>query len=90
VTSSFSNFKVIGTFEGVASVVKNTLNDSLMQILSPRRRVDILRDALESKRKGRPFVMTFCGVNGVGKSTNLAKVLLCDLFEQVKINQSLV
>ncbi|CAB3383975.1 Hypothetical predicted protein [Cloeon dipterum] len=66
--------KVIGTFEGVASVVKTTLTESLMQILSPRRRVDILRDALESQRKGRPFVMTFCGVNGVGKSTNLAKI----------------
>ncbi len=22
----------------------------------------------------RPYVMTFCGVNGVGKSTNLAKI----------------
>ncbi|XP_059482878.1 signal recognition particle receptor subunit alpha homolog isoform X2 [Neocloeon triangulifer] len=66
--------KVIGTFDGVASVVKNTLNESLIQILSPRRRVDILRDALESQRKNRPYVMTFCGVNGVGKSTNLAKI----------------
>jgi signal recognition particle receptor subunit alpha len=30
--------------------------------------------ALENKDKGKPFVMTFIGVNGVGKSTNLAKV----------------
>uniref|UniRef100_A0A1B6BYV7 SRP54-type proteins GTP-binding domain-containing protein n=1 Tax=Clastoptera arizonana TaxID=38151 RepID=A0A1B6BYV7_9HEMI len=66
--------KVLGTFESIASTVKTTLNESLVQILSPRRRVDILRDAMEAKKQGRPFVMAFCGVNGVGKSTNLAKI----------------
>ena len=34
----------------------------------------MLQDALNAKEAGRPFVVTFCGVNGVGKSTNLAKV----------------
>nr|XP_018908909.1 PREDICTED: signal recognition particle receptor subunit alpha homolog [Bemisia tabaci] len=66
--------KVLGTFESVTSTVKATLTDALVQILSPKRRVDILRDALEARAKGRPFVMAFCGVNGVGKSTNLAKI----------------
>lgn len=61
-------------FPGIASTVKASLEESLVQILSPRRRVDILRDAMETKKLGRPFVVTFCGVNGVGKSTNLAKV----------------
>ena len=45
-----------------------------MQILRPKRRIDILRDVEEAADKGRPYVITFCGVNGVGKSTNLAKV----------------
>jgi len=31
---------------------------------------------MECKQKGRPYCVTFCGVNGVGKSTNLAKVTL--------------
>ncbi|XP_050304000.1 signal recognition particle receptor subunit alpha homolog [Anthonomus grandis grandis] len=66
--------KVLGTFDSVATIVKNTLTDSLVQILSPNRRVDILRDCLEAKKEGRPYVMTFCGVNGVGKSTNLSKI----------------
>lgn len=66
--------KVLGTFESVTSTVKSTLTDALVQILSPKRRVDILRDALEAKKQGKPFVMAFCGVNGVGKSTNLAKI----------------
>ena len=26
------------------------------------------------RAKGRPYVVVFCGVNGVGKSTNLAKI----------------
>ena len=59
---------------GVSSTVKSGLEESLVQILSPHRRVDILRDAMAAKRRGHPYSVTFCGVNGVGKSTNLAKV----------------
>ncbi|KAK9520611.1 hypothetical protein VZT92_020484 [Zoarces viviparus] len=66
--------KVMGTFTTVASTVKLALQDSLVQILQPKRRVDILRDVMESQNQRRPFVVTFCGVNGVGKSTNLAKI----------------
>ncbi|KAL6116395.1 srpra [Pungitius sinensis] len=66
--------KVMGTFTTVASTVKLALQDSLVQILQPKRRVDILRDVMEAQNQRRPFVVTFCGVNGVGKSTNLAKI----------------
>lgn len=66
--------KVLGTFDTIASTVKNTITEALVQILSPKRRVDILRDCLEAKKSKRPYVMAFCGVNGVGKSTNLAKI----------------
>ncbi|KAK9686048.1 Signal recognition particle, alpha subunit, N-terminal [Popillia japonica] len=66
--------RVLGTFDTVAATVKATLTESLVQILSPRRRVDILRDCIETQKKKRAYVMTFCGVNGVGKSTNLAKI----------------
>lgn len=66
--------KVLGTFSTTANTVKQTLQDSCVNILEPKRRIDILRDAMECKQKGRPYVVTFCGVNGVGKSTNLAKI----------------
>ncbi|XP_012254316.1 signal recognition particle receptor subunit alpha homolog [Athalia rosae] len=66
--------KVLGTFDSVANTVKSTLTEALVQILSPKKRVDILRDAFEAKKNSRPYVMAFCGVNGVGKSTNLAKI----------------
>lgn len=66
--------KVLGTFDTIASTVKTALNEACVQILSPKRRIDILRDCLEAKKNQRPYVMAFCGVNGVGKSTNLAKI----------------
>ena len=55
-------------------MVREGIQESLVQILSPRRRIDILRDAIDTRSRGRPYSMVFCGVNGVGKSTNLAKV----------------
>lgn len=66
--------KVMGTFSTVHRTVKETLNNSLLQLLTPKRRVDIIRDVLDAKANKRPYVVTFCGVNGVGKSTNLAKI----------------
>ncbi|EDV92244.1 signal recognition particle receptor subunit alpha homolog [Drosophila grimshawi] len=66
--------KQMGTFDSIANMVKEALTQSLVRILSPKRRIDIIRDALESKRNGRPYTIIFCGVNGVGKSTNLAKI----------------
>lgn len=66
--------KVIGTFTGVTSQVRSSMEDSLVKILTPKRRVDILRDVMQAKEEQRPYVITFCGVNGVGKSTNLAKI----------------
>ncbi|XP_076056093.1 signal recognition particle receptor alpha isoform X2 [Oratosquilla oratoria] len=66
--------KILGTFDGISSTVKTTLTDALVRLLTPNRRLDILRDVMEAKSINRPYVITFCGVNGVGKSTNLAKI----------------
>lgn len=57
--------RILGTFESVASTVKNTLTESLVQILSPKRRVDILRDCMEAQKLNRPYVMCFCGVRTI-------------------------
>ncbi|CAD6191885.1 unnamed protein product [Caenorhabditis auriculariae] len=66
--------KVINNFSRVANEVKTAVREALVQLLTPKHRVDILRDVVEAKRDGRPYVIVFCGVNGVGKSTNLAKI----------------
>jgi signal recognition particle receptor subunit alpha len=73
-------FQILGTFQTVASTVKTALEESLLALLQPKRQVDVLREALEAKRQGRPYVVTFCGVNGVGKSTNLAKVKALSIY----------
>lgn len=66
--------KSYSTFTGLTATVKQAMNEALTKILSPKRKVDVLRDLVDAKKKGRPYVITFCGVNGVGKSTNLAKI----------------
>jgi len=53
------------------------MEDALNRILTPKRSVDILRDVETAKEQRRPYVIVFVGVNGVGKSTNLAKVGIC-------------
>merc|ERR1719210_408795 len=62
---------VMGTFQSLAKTVKEALTQSLMKLLTPKRRIDVLRDVLEARENKKPYVITFCGVNGVGKSTNL-------------------
>ncbi|OQV14034.1 hypothetical protein BV898_11805 [Hypsibius exemplaris] len=77
--------KALGTFEGVASVVKTAVQEALVKILTPKKPVNVLRDALAAKSAGQPFVITFCGVNGVGKSTNLAKIAFWFLENQLRV-----
>ena len=56
---------VMGTFQSIARTVKDALTQSLMKLLTPKRRIDILRDVLDSKENKKPYVIAFCGVNGV-------------------------
>ena len=41
--------------------------------MAPKRNIDILKEALNAKKKGNVYSIAFIGVNGVGKSTSLAK-----------------
>lgn len=52
------------------------MEDSLKKILTPKRNIDILKEATKCKNANpkKPYVITFIGVNGVGKSTTLSKV----------------
>lgn len=66
--------KKLGSFTRISSTVQAAMEEALLRILTPKRSIDILRDVHSAKEQGRPYVVVFCGVNGVGKSTNLAKV----------------
>ena len=61
-------------FTSLSKTVKESMQESLTKILTPKREVDIISEALRAKERGRPYILVFIGVNGVGKSTNLAKV----------------
>ncbi|KJP87960.1 hypothetical protein AK88_02394 [Plasmodium fragile] len=58
----------------VKKTVSTVLTDTIQSILIPKESVDVLRAALEAKSIGKLYSIVFLGVNGVGKSTNLAKV----------------
>lgn len=46
----------------------------MKKLLTPKRKIDIIVEATKQREKLKPYVVVFVGVNGVGKSTNLAKV----------------
>ncbi|GAB4818620.1 hypothetical protein N2152v2_005666 [Parachlorella kessleri] len=75
----------LGSFTRVATAVKQAVEEALTRILTPKRSIDILREVRASQAKGKPYVIVFVGVNGVGKSTNLAKVAYWLLQNQVKV-----
>ncbi|CAE7341436.1 SRPRA [Symbiodinium natans] len=66
--------KTTGRFTTMASTVKQALKESMETLLTPKKSIDVLRAALAAKNAGRVYTIVFLGVNGVGKSTNLAKV----------------
>lgn len=66
--------KKLASFTRISSTVQAAMEEALVRILTPKRSIDILRDVHAAKEQGNPYVVVFVGVNGVGKSTNLAKV----------------
>lgn len=55
------------------TLYRQTLVDELTKILTPNVGTDLLYD-IKKNKLGRPYVISVVGVNGVGKSTNLAKL----------------
>ena len=47
---------------------------SLTRLLAPVPRINVMERVAAAQKQGRPYTIVFVGVNGVGKSTNLAKV----------------
>ena len=66
--------KQLKSFSSLGTMTKLAMEEALTRILTPKRSIDVLRDVRRAKEAGRPYVITFVGVNGVGKSTNLSKV----------------
>ncbi|EPQ58074.1 P-loop containing nucleoside triphosphate hydrolase protein [Gloeophyllum trabeum ATCC 11539] len=73
--------KKIGGLQTINAAVRVALSNSITRILTPKTSTDLLlsirtklNSPLPSTQQRLPYSMTFVGVNGVGKSTNLSKV----------------
>ncbi|KAF7261889.1 hypothetical protein EG68_00757 [Paragonimus skrjabini miyazakii] len=75
----------LSAFERVYPRVRSALEEVCTRVLASGRRVDVLRDALDARSQGRPYTIVFCGVNGVGKSTNLAKIAFWLIEKQFRV-----
>ena len=62
------------SFTTLSATVRENLSNTIERLLTPANYIDILRDALAAKARKSPYIIVFCGINGVGKSTSLAKV----------------
>lgn len=66
--------KKTASFTSVDQTVQAALLEALEKILTPKRNIDVLKEALSAKQKGQVYSLVFIGVNGVGKSTSLSKM----------------
>lgn len=74
VSNALVGVKTQGSFSKLDTILLNSLRDAITKILSPKKPIDVLSDALKAKQHSQVYSIAFLGVNGVGKSTNLAKV----------------
>jgi len=65
----------LGTFTTIKSTVKQAMTSALERILTPARPINVLHGIAKAREQNRPYSIVFIGVNGVGKSTSLAKVI---------------
>jgi signal recognition particle receptor subunit alpha len=81
---------------GVKAEVRRSLEESLTRILTSKTSTDILLDISRKRKSAQagsginekpraPYVITFVGVNGVGKSTNLSKVAFWLLQNKLRV-----
>eukprot|EP00803_Ostreobium_quekettii_P003817 evm.model.scf_3036.1 EVM.evm.TU.scf_3036.1 scf_3036:800-5962(+) len=75
----------MGSFTRVSTTVHQAFHESLVRMLTPNRTINVLAEIEKSKARKVPYVMVFVGVNGVGKSTNLAKVAFWLLQNNLKV-----
>lgn len=72
VKKSLLNTKT-ASFTTIKATIQEALVDSIKTLMTPKKNIDILKEAVSAKKKGQVYSIVFIGVNGVGKSTSLAK-----------------
>jgi len=52
----------------------DTLKEIIVEILTPEKEIDIIKEIKTKNSLGLPYVFVFFGINGTGKTTTIAKV----------------
>jgi fused signal recognition particle receptor len=58
----------------IADVVKQELRKSISNMFDIAGKVDILSNIQKKKDKSEPYIISFMGINGTGKTTTIAKI----------------
>ena len=64
----------IKRLEDKRKVVRENLQQILLEILDSGEKIDLLELAEEKRKRGEPLVIVFVGINGTGKTTTIAKI----------------
>ncbi|AFZ79316.1 signal recognition particle receptor alpha subunit, putative [Theileria equi strain WA] len=62
------------SLKSLSTTVREALKDAVRRILTPKEPINLMQRIRETNANGNVYSIVFLGVNGVGKSTNLAKV----------------
>ena len=73
---------LIESFEGqqitrlksTKKILFDTLKDVILDILTPEKEIDIIKEIKIKNSSGLPYIFVFLGINGTGKTTTIAKV----------------
>jgi len=64
----------IKRLEDRREIVRTSLDEILLNILSTNEKGDLLKRVEEKRKSNEPYVILFVGINGTGKTTSIAKV----------------
>ena len=51
----------------------DTLKEAIIEILTPEKEIDIIKEIKEKNSLNLPYIIVFLGINGTGKTTTIAK-----------------
>jgi len=60
--------------EQIANIVKQNLREHISNMFDSAGKIDILSNIEKKKNTGEPYIISFMGINGTGKTTTVAKV----------------
>ncbi|MDD1777899.1 MAG: signal recognition particle-docking protein FtsY [Candidatus Helarchaeota archaeon] len=64
----------VGRFENLKNMLHDALMKVITEILTAKTQIDVLDIVKKKKQGGEPAVFMFMGVNGIGKTTTIAKM----------------